>query len=67
MNADNYTTLELIEEIERQVAILSPKPGAPHPTLDLMRVAATRLRQYQWMDKQRVITALATVKRCVGA
>lgn len=43
----DYTTAEIIEELERQVRGYDAKPGEPEPARDIMIVAAERLRQYR--------------------
>lgn len=59
MITDVYSTSELIDALEYEADHL--------PTDDmsraLMRAASNRLHQYQWMDMQRVIDALRTVKK----
>jgi hypothetical protein len=60
MHVDEYSTTELINELKLHAQSFDHKID---PVRDLLLIAAERLRQYQWMDSQRVIQALATVKK----
>ncbi len=60
MKVDDYSTTELINELKLHAQSFDNKID---PVRDLLLIAAERLRQYQWMDNQRVIQALATVKK----
>ena len=64
MNVDDYSTSELILECRRQADAIDVKPGEPDPLRDLLTLVVERMRQYQWIDRQRAIApTVSTVKR----
>jgi len=58
MITDIYSTSEIIDALEHEANRL--------PASDMNRAlmrASNRLQQYKWMDTQRVVEALRTVKK----